>query len=122
MSQTKSICTFCGAALTPGKGVCDFCGAPVEDSLRSPLPQASPLQPDMETLIDDSPPITSVEPPPEPFLAPPASYPEASAFPAAQEPANSTRSRPVWVWVLVAVLVVVLVCVCIGVIGSIFLF
>jgi len=76
----------------------------------------------METLIDDSPPIASVETPPPPPPPLPMSYPEASTYPAAQEPANSTRSRPVWVWVLVAVLAVVLVCVCIGVIGSIFLF
>lgn len=122
MSETKNICSFCGAALTPGKGVCDFCGAPVEDSPGLTMPQASPFRPDMETLIDDAAPITSVEPPPEPFLVSPASYPEVSPLPAAPQSASTTSSRRVWLWVLVAVLVVVLVCVCIGVIGSIFLF
>ncbi len=81
------------------------------------MPQASPLQPDMETLIDDSPPITSVEPPPEPFLVSPASYPEVSPLSAAPQTASTTRSRRVWLWVLVAVLAVVILCLCIGVVG-----
>jgi len=122
MSETKSICTFCGAALTPGKGVCDFCGAPVEDSPGLPIPPASPFQPDMETLIDDSPPITSVEPPPEPFLVSPASYPEVSPLSTAQASASSTRSRRVWLWVLVAVLAVIILCLCIVVVGGLSLF
>jgi hypothetical protein len=122
MSQTINNCTFCGAALTPGKGVCDFCGAPVEDSPGLTMPPVSPFQPDKETLIDDSPPITSVEPQPEPFMVSPASYPEASPFEAAQASASSTRSRPVWVWVLVAVLAVIIICLCIGVIGGLALF
>lgn len=122
MNQTQQSCSFCGAALTPGKGVCDFCGAPVEDSPGLIKPLASPLQPDMETLIDDSPPITSVEPPPEPFLVSPASYPEVSPLSAAPQSANTTSSRRVWLWVLVAVLAIIFLCVCIVVVAGLSLF
>ena len=122
VNQTQQSCTFCGAALTPGKGVCDFCGAPVGDSLGLSMPQASPFQSDMETLIDDSPPITSVEPPPEPFLVSPASYSEVSPLPAAPQSASTTSSRRVWLWVLVAVLAVIILCVCIVVVAGLSLF